>query len=302
MSDSQVAFRHVLSQVQYEWLPPPVWDEQTTVAGRFSIPPDWCRAGHWLDIAASDLNLMAVVRSRAAKAAAEHFTMLCAAGGHYVPFWHADYPEALRFIADPPIALSALGTTEWLPKAGVAVIGSRKASGRAVEFCEEVGCRLAGHGLVVVSGGALGCDIAAHRGALAAMAAKVPAVVVFAGGLVEPYPLRNRHVFNRIVNNGGVLVSERLWSAPSRPMDFPVRNRIISGMSRLVVVAQAAERSGAYITAKLALDHSREVVVYRHPEGDVRARGSCALIDEGAQFVDRADQLVCPVGSIAHHP
>jgi DNA processing protein len=135
---------------------------------------------------------------------------------------------------------------------------------------------------VVVSGGAFGCDIAAHLGVLRGRFNPAPAICVFAGGLARLYPRANDRVFRQLLATGGVLVSERLWYASCRPRDFTARNRIIAGLSGLTVVMQAAQRSGALVTARLALDRGADVAVLHHPQDDVRARGSQQLLADGA--------------------
>ena len=141
----------------------------------------------------------------------------------------------------------------------------------------------------MVSGGAFGCDIHAHLGVLDAEVTPCPGIVVMAGGLSELYPRRNEQVFRKILSQGGTIVSERFWWAKPHPKDFPVRNRLIAGLSECVWVVQAANRSGALITAKLALEEGREVVVLKQPEDDIKSEGNRRLRSEGAIEVCNID-------------
>ena len=192
------------------------------------------------------------------------------------------YPARLRTIPDPPLALTLLGNTSLLALPQVAIVGSRKASPRGLLESFALGRIVAQRGWVVVSGGAYGCDIAAHRGVLSAATAPVPAIVVFAGGFTSLHPHGNAAVFSDLRQRGALFVSERLWHTPSRPCDFPVRNRIIAGLSPTLMMMEAGERSGALLTASLSLNQGAEVWVLQHPTGDVRTAGSQRLIAEGA--------------------
>jgi DNA processing protein len=203
-----------------------------------------------------------------------------------------EYPPLLRNISDPPLGLSIRGELSLLYRPAISVVGSRKASAFAMRESFTLGRALGEHDIAVVSGGALGCDIAAHHGVLASGRDPAPAICVFAGGLARLYPVANDPIFRRLMARRAVLVSERLWASPCRPLDFTARNRIISGMSSLTLVMQAAQRSGALVTARRALDQGSEVAVLRHPEGDIRARGSEALLAEGAWGFSCASELI----------
>lgn len=193
------------------------------------------------------------------------------------------YPPLLREISDPPHALTIRGDLSALAGPSVAIVGARKASGFALRESFLLGKSLSLKGYIVVSGGAMGCDIAVHQGVLAGGVRPAPIIVVFAGGLSATYPRINEHVFRRVVAEGGALVSERLWWSPPKPRDFAARNRIVSGLAPDVFVMQAGERSGALITARTALDQGREVWVMEHDANDVRAQGGRMLIEQGAK-------------------
>ncbi len=211
-----------------------------------------------------------------------HLEAVAANAATYVTWADERYPALLRLIRDPPLALTMRGDVGLLARPAVAVVGSRKASALAMRESFSIGQLLADRGILVVSGGAFGCDIAAHHGVLASSAPE-SCVGIFAGGLAALYPAGNKRIFDKIQARGGLFVSERLWPAPSLPHDFPARNRIIAGLCPTTLVMQAAARSGALVTARLALDEGREVLALIHPPGDVRATGSETLIADGAQ-------------------
>ncbi|MGE0171158.1 MAG: DNA-processing protein DprA [Oligoflexales bacterium] len=217
---------------------------------------------------------------------------ITAAGGHYITFNSIHYPESLRTIGDPPMALFVLGDLSLLTKTCMGVIGSRKASAYAQQTTRDLALSLALSGVTIVSGGAFGCDSFAHWGALQCPKDPVPTIVVCAGGLQRLYPSGNYNLFSMIRKRGGIFLSEKFWNYQPRPFDFPIRNRLVSGLSEKVFVMQAALTSGAMITANLALDQGKDVWVLKHPSGDVRASGNEKLISEGATFFENHRQVI----------
>jgi DNA processing protein len=203
-------------------------------------------------------------------------------GLELLDFYHSAYPQLLSLIPDPPNLLMAKGNTELLKQKAIGMVGSRKASRFAKRECFELARILAEDGFVIVSGGAIGCDMASHLGALASPLRPVPTILVFAGGLSRLYPRCHEIYFKELLAAGALFLSERLWSYPARPYDFPVRNRIISGLVLQLLVMQAGERSGAKLTAGLALEQGRDVFVLVHDTDDIRAEGSRRLLCEGA--------------------
>jgi len=193
----------------------------------------------------------------------------------------ADYPPYLREIYDPPPLLMCAGRVDALSRPGVSVVGSRRPSpyGRAV--AERLGRDLAARGLVVTSGLALGIDAAAHWGAL--RSGRTAAVL--GSGLNVPYPKENAKLMETIVANGGAVVSEYALDAPPLAFHFPLRNRIISGLSRALVVVEAARRSGSLISARLALEQNREVMAVPGNVSSELSAGTNALIQAGAKLV-----------------
>ncbi len=211
-----------------------------------------------------------------------HIQACRGAGACYLLWGEKGYPEELLRLSVPPLGIACLGNTELLFEPKVAVVGARKAGAGTLNLCWRLGKLLAEQGIVCVSGGAYGCDIAVHQGMLYGRAKPVLAVVVFAQGLAQLYPRGNTGVFRQLLERGGLLLSERLWTQGARPVDFPIRNRLISGLSAVTVLMEAEERSGAMITAQLALDQGREVLVLRFDPHALRGKGNQQLIEDGA--------------------
>jgi DNA processing protein len=211
------------------------------------------------------------------------------------------YPERLAAIADPPPALFVRGRmpAEAAEAACVAVVGSRKASVNGLNAARRLGRRLAERGVCVVSGLALGIDAAAQEGALEAEASGAVTVGVLGCGIDVIYPRSNRALYARTLERGAV-VSEYFLGERALPWRFPARNRIIAGISEAVVVVEAAERSGALITARYALDGGRDVWAVPGPLGTAECRGSNRLLSDGAAVlwdVDEFLEAVAPGGS-----
>jgi len=227
-----------------------------------------------------------------AECAVKHINSLFEAGGFFLPIFDPDYPEVLRNCIDPPLALNVIGPTSKLASHRYrAVVGARKASPVALKNSYEIGRYLSDAGFWVVSGGAIGCDIAAHRGCLSSCRNPMPAVIVFAGGLESYYPKHNMYIFQELKEEGAVFISEKLWGAGAKARDFPVRNRIVAGMSEVVYVMQAGVKSGAMITANKALNYGRDVYVLIHDVDDIRADGSHKLMMEGALGFENCQNL-----------
>ncbi|MBP6218042.1 MAG: DNA-protecting protein DprA [Oligoflexales bacterium] len=215
-------------------------------------------------------------------------------GAQYILYCDENYPGLLREINKAPHGFTCLGRPfgENKQETMISVVGSRRASLPALQESFRIGQVLANRGFCVVSGGAYGCDVSAHQGVLAADPSLRSAVVVLAGGLSKLYPEGNRAVFLRLLQEGGVLLSERLWDDPARPSDFPARNRIITGLSMLTVLMEAQEKSGALVSARLALDQGREVLVYNPTLQSQSAHGSRMLMEEGALGFANMDEFL----------
>jgi len=191
------------------------------------------------------------------------------------------YPGYLREIFDPPLVLYCAGKAEALSESALAVIGARKPTpyGRAV--AERLAQDLSSRDMVIVSGLARGIDSIAHWGALKGG----KTVAVLGSGLEKIYPRENRNLFERITENG-VVLSEYPLDAPPLGYHFPLRNRIISGLSLGVVVIEATRKSGSLITARLALEQNREVMAVPGSITSELSRGTNWLIKSGAKLVE----------------
>ena len=211
-------------------------------------------------------------------------------GAWIITVFDTDYPPLLREIDDPPVVLYALGAGPLDTRTTIAVVGTRRASGYGKAMAHALAAKLAQHGITVVSGLALGIDTAAHRGALSRDGTTV---AVIGSGIGYLYPAANVRLARRIVDSGGMILSEFPIDARPTKWSFPQRNRIISGLSRGVVVVEAPERSGALITARLALEQGREVFAVPGPATSTVSRGTNRLIQDGARLVlDAVDIIV----------
>lgn len=236
--------------------------------------------------------LPAVARSIASGCAFEDAAAqqerLLAAGAVAIPITDARYPQRLREIFDPPVVLFARGRTELLESLMIAIVGTRRPTPYGSAVAERLAGDLGQAGLTVVSGMARGIDTAAHRGALAAGAGTV---AVFGCGVDVVYPAENRRLAEEIAAKG-LVISEFPMATPAYPQNFPIRNRIVSGLSLGVVVVEGAQYSGSAITARLALDQGREV--YAVP-GNITSRmswGPNLLIKQGAKLVQDFNDVI----------
>ena len=199
-----------------------------------------------------------------------------------------DYPALLKQIPSPPIALFSRGDLSVASRPAVAIVGSRRCSPSGKFVAEKLGRGLAGAGFVVVSGLARGIDSAAHRGALSAGGITV---AVLGSGVDVCYPRENKKLLEEIEERGAV-VSEFPLGTPPLKQNFPLRNRVISGLSSGVVVVEASEESGALVTAVHALEQNREVFAV---PGDITlssTAGSNRLLKEGARLVTCAQDII----------
>ena len=200
------------------------------------------------------------------------------------------YPPLLAALDAPPPLLAVRGDPDLFQRAAIAIVGSREGSAAALMFAERLAADLGEAGYAVVSGLARGVDAAAHKGSL-----KTGAIAVLAGGLDHPYPPQNLKLHDAICETGAV-VSEAPLGAAARARDFPRRNSIISGLSRAIVVIEAALRSGSLITARAAADQGRDVMAAPGSPLDPRARGSNALIKQGATLIESAEDVIEALG------
>lgn len=202
------------------------------------------------------------------------------------------YPPLLRAIVDPPPVLWIYGHAEVLARPAVAIVGSRAATAYAIEVAARLGGELADRGVLVVSGLARGADGAAHRGCLSAGGVTV-AVLGCGPDIVYP---PEHDALAESIRATGALVSELGPGAPPLPEHFPLRNRLISGISLAVVVVEANERSGSLITARCGLEQGRDVMAVPGSVLGGRNRGSHALLKDGAKVVESADDILEELG------
>lgn len=209
------------------------------------------------------------------------------------------YPETLRHIPDPPLALYCLGKLSLLDCPAVAVVGSRRGSRLGLRTAEALGRDLAAAGVRVISGLARGVDGAAHKGALAS-GKQGSAWAVLGSGLGRVYPKEHAMLVERIIDCGGAVISEYMPDVRPYPGNFPERNRIISGLAQAVVVVEASRRSGSLITARMAAEQGREVFAVPGAVGSPVSAGCHWLIRQGAGLVEGAQDVLADLGYGMH--
>lgn len=210
-----------------------------------------------------------------------------------------DYPALLLNTADPPLLLYLEGDSGRLGAASVAVVGSRRPTPQGRENARRFAEALARQGWTVVSGLAAGIDAAAHEGALQAGAAGAGTVAVVGTGIDKVYPAHHATLHRQIVAQGGLVVSELPLGAPPLARHFPQRNRIIAGLARGTLVVEAALRSGSLITARLAVEAGREVMVVPGSILAEQSAGGHELIRQGATLVASVEQVLEALGAPA---
>ena len=255
-----------------------------------SLIPDLPRVGLTERLRAGDPWLLDQANTRLAEAATARRDAL-ARGIHLLPWNDARFPAALLAIDDAPPLLWCRGVLTTLDAPAVAIVGSRAASAVALETAARLGADLAALGVVVVSGLARGVDSAAHRGALRTGRT----IAVLGSGLDRIYPREHTGLAGEIAA-AGLVVSEYAPGRAPLPFQFPLRNRIISGLSRAVVVVEASDKSGSLITAACALEQGREVMAVPGNVLSGRNRGGHALIRDGAKIVEGADDILEELG------
>ena len=210
----------------------------------------------------------------------------------------ARYPALLACTPDPPPVLWKRGTLDLVTLPSVAIVGSRAATPYALEVAARLAAELTQRQVVVVSGLARGVDSAAHRGCLDA---RGRTVAVLGSGLDRVYPPEHDDLAAEIAESG-LLLSELGPGAPPLPEHFPLRNRIISGISLATVVVEASEHSGSLITARCAAQQGRDVMAVPGSILSGRNRGSHALLKDGAKVVETADDILEELGWISAGP
>lgn len=211
-------------------------------------------------------------------------------GSEIMTYWDEDYPTLLREIYDPPIILWVKGDRSALNTDSISIVGTRKAGDYALEMAQKFSQQLVEHNLTIISGLAYGVDAAAHK---AAVESGGRTVAVLGSGIDWIYPTEHKGLASRIIERGGAVISEfPLGTAPDAG-NFPVRNRIVSGMSLGTLVAASGINGGSMITATSALDQNREVFVIPHPIGHPNAIGCNSLIKRGlGKLVQNVDDIL----------
>jgi DNA processing protein len=204
----------------------------------------------------------------------------------------AAYPVALTTIVDPPPVLWTVGSVAAFQAPAVAIVGARAASPYGLSVAEQLAADLAARGLAIISGLARGVDSAAHRGALSAGGVTIG---IMGSGVDVMYPPEHAPLAREMQQHGAV-ASELVPGTPPLPHLFPLRNRIISGLSRAVVVIEAGEKSGSLITARCALEQGRDVLAVPGNVLSGRSRGAHALLRDGAKIVESADDILEELG------
>lgn len=216
-------------------------------------------------------------------------------GGRLVASVEPEFPSGLAALDPPPAVVSVLGNLALFERDMVGVVGARNASALGIKFATRLAADLGAAGLVIASGMARGIDHAAHTGAL-----DTGTVAVLAGGVDTVYPPEHKALYDQL-RDRGALVSEMPFGMAPLSRHFPRRNRLISGLSRGVVVIEAAERSGSLITANYALEQGREVFAVPGSPLDPRAKGANRLIREGATLTEGADDVLAVLRPILGH-
>ena len=213
-------------------------------------------------------------------------------GAEVVTYDDSFYPPLLKQLIDPPPVLYVLGRKKLLLTQAVAMVGSRAATTYGQRVAFSFAGNLADMGLTVISGLALGIDAQSHAGALARGG---NTIAVLGCGLDVVYPRQNKTLYERLAEHG-LLVSEYPLGTRPEGFRFPARNRIIAGLSRGVVVVEAAKRSGSLITAQMALDNNREVFAVPGQVDSFKSEGAHYLLQQGAKLVQRVEDIVEEIG------
>ncbi|MBQ6992459.1 MAG: DNA-processing protein DprA [Clostridia bacterium] len=199
------------------------------------------------------------------------------------------YPNKLRQIYAPPIILFAKGNLEILNELSIAIVGCRYSSSYGEKVAKQFAYKLSSKNINIISGLARGIDTCAHLGC---MQSKGKTIAVMGSGLDIIYPPENKNIYNQIINNGGVVLSEYIIGTKPLPENFPRRNRIISGLSDGVLVIEAKEKSGTLITVDFALEQGKEVYVVPGNIDSINSYGTNSLIKQGAQLITNENDIL----------
>ncbi len=209
-------------------------------------------------------------------------------GVKIILFEDSEYPEILKQIPFPPLALYVLGNLEYSGPA-IAIIGTRMPTPQGKELSRTFSAKLSSAGMAIISGLALGIDAEAHKGALEAGG---KTIAVLGTPLDNIYPKQNGQIAEKILKSGGAIISEFAFGHPYNPANFLARNRIVSGLSNGIIIIEAPERSGSLATAKFALEQNREIFVIPGNTGSSNYKGSNTLLKSGANLVTEPDDIL----------
>lgn len=199
------------------------------------------------------------------------------------------YPESFRHLSDPPVVLFYRGNPDCMIGKCISIVGTRKAAPNTLDATRKIACDLSNAGVTIVSGLAMGIDTAAHEGCLNG---KSPTIALLACGLNVDYPSCNHDLKERIVANGGLLLSEYPPGSPALKWHFPVRNRMIAALGKALLMMEAQVRSGSMVTVHHALDQGKDVYAYPGNIGSEWAAGAHQLLREGASYFTSAQDIL----------
>jgi len=228
------------------------------------------------------VSAQAIATGKSGELAREEIAKAADAGATLISSDESLYPPRLKEIYDPPLLLYVRGNVNALLQPGIAMVGTRHPTPYGSGMAERLGADLAAQGLVIISGMARGVDTASHRGAISA---KGKTIAVFGTGVDVIYPKENSRLSEQILALGGAFISEFPLGTFAAPQNFPIRNRILSGMSLGVLVVEAAEYSGTRITARCALEQNRDVFAVPGNVTNKNSWGPNTLIKQGAKLV-----------------
>ncbi|MDR0978344.1 MAG: DNA-processing protein DprA [Lachnospiraceae bacterium] len=211
-----------------------------------------------------------------------------------VPIVSKKYPNKLKQIYDPPMVLYVRGNEDILRGIGIAVIGCRLCTTYGKQIAKEFSYLLATNNINVISGLAIGIDTYAHVGAVEA---KKPTIAVIGSGLDIIYPAQNKELVNQIIKNDGAIVSEYIVGTKPTAMNFPARNRIISGLSNGILVVEAKKKSGTIITVDFGLEQGKEIYIVPGNINSVNSEGTNDLIKQGAKIVTNIDDILTDINN-----
>lgn len=212
---------------------------------------------------------------------------------YLITLFEKEYPEKLKNIYDKPVALFTVGNIELLKRTSVAIVGSRNCSEYGKYISRKFAYELAKQNICIISGLAKGIDKYSHIGALEA---RGNTIAVIGSGLDNVYPYENINIFERILKNDGLIVTEYIVGTKPSKMNFPARNRIISGLSDAIAVVEAGSRSGALITADFGLDQGKEVFAVPGNINSYNSQGTNELIKQGASLITKSEDITEVLG------